>query len=333
MATTTTTVRNSSSPDVTSSTGASRPRRVLVSLVALLGLATLLYPTAARWLTDRQHATTLSSYADEVARLPTTAQRQILDRAHEYNDALPSGPLQVGALPGDRTTGDAGPRPARYLEQLTVPGSDVMATVSVPSIGVTVPVRHGVDEHALANGVGHLPGSSLPVGGNGTHSVLTGHSGLVGSTMFDRLDDVKPGDVIEIVVLDTTLRYEVDQLRTVTPDDTSSLRLESDKDLLTLVTCTPIGVNSHRLLVTAHRVAGPLDARDPDPHGEPTQPGFPWWAVALAGGFAVVALAAAPGGQSRPRHGKRPRTRERVVSPRRARTDRRAREGRASPGS
>jgi sortase A len=262
--------------------GSGRP---WIVLLALLGVLTLAYPSAARWFSDRKHAVEVSGYTEQVDRLPDAEGRAILDRAAAYNAALPTGPLRGVSLAGGAATSDGATGP-EYLDQLAVPGTDVMATLGIPSIGLDLPVRHGTDEATLGRGLGHLANSSLPVGGPGTHTVLTGHSGLVGSSMFDGLHDLEAGDAIVLTTLGATTRYEVHAIDVVSPGATDSLRIEQGEDLLTLVTCTPIGVNSHRLLVRAHRVADQLAVGDGTVAGPGVGAGFPGWMVVV--GAAVV---------------------------------------------
>ena len=170
-----------------------------------------------------------------------TAQRQA---AEQYN-AMLSGQAAI-------TEGGASAPPLAYAEQLTV--GCVMAYVDIPKIGVYLPVQHGTDADTLERAVGHVVGTSLPVGGNGTHAVLSAHSGLASSKLFSDIDQLAVGDTFYIHVLGDTLAYKVDSINTVLPTDTRLLQIEDGKDYVTLVTCTPFGVNTHRLLVRGHRV-------------------------------------------------------------------------------
>lgn len=269
-----------------------RTLRIAVAVLALLGVITLVYPSAARWFSDRRHAVEVTGYAAEVDQLPDATGRAILARAAEYNADLPTGPMRGltlanGGASGGTTTGG-------YRDQLAVPGTDVMASLSIPAIGLDLPVRHGTDEATLGRGLGHLEGSSLPVGGAGTHSLITGHSGLVDASMFDHLHDLEAGDVVVVSVVGATLRYEIDSIETVTPASTEGLRIVPGEDRLTLVTCSPIGVNSHRLLVHAHRLADAPGTGSAQLGGTGIVAGFAWWAVAMAGGLAGSAVLAAP---------------------------------------
>jgi sortase A len=175
----------------------------------------------------------------------------------------------------------------------------MLGRISIPSIHAELPIFHGTDESTLSRGVGHLCGSSFPVGGSSTHSVLTAHSGFVNATLFDNLDKVAVGDTFQVSVLNETLNYRADQILTVLPQETDSLRRVNGKDYITLVTCTPRGINSHRLLVRGERVDSPPGPTGNEAHGGPfTEPGFPWWMLILAGTLAGSVLLTRP----RPSH-------------------------------
>jgi sortase A len=165
-----------------------------------------------------------------------------------------------------------------------------MARLRIPAIDVDLPIYHGTSDATLLKGVGHLEGTSLPVGGEGTHSVLTGHRGLASATLFTNLDKVKEGDTFTIEVLDQVLTYQVIRTQVVDPSDTASLRATAGEDLVTLVTCTPLGINSQRILVTGERIT-PTPQEDLDAAGSvPDIPGFPWWAAGLAAGVVLVGV-------------------------------------------
>lgn len=277
-----------------------RPRRnwsrTVVMLVAIFGVGLLMYPQAASWISSLHHNTALSGYAQRIENLPDSTTATLLDQARSYNHDLPAGPLRDAYTPNsaDRhTTADADFQ--TYLNQLAVPGTDAMARVRIPAIGVDLPVYHGTDDATLTRGVGHLYGSSLPVGGDGSHAVLTGHSGYVHSALFDDLNQVQVGDSIVASVLGEDLHYQVTRILVVLPSETESLQQEPGKDLLTLVTCTPTGVNTHRLLVQAERVAAP-DATDGTQRiaTGPASAGFPWWALVMVGVPLVVFLLTRP---------------------------------------
>lgn len=164
-----------------------------------------------------------------------------------------------------------------------------MAALAIPSIGVALPVYHGTEPETLAHGVGHLYGSGLPVGGEGNHSVLTGHSGLIDATLFDRLPEVKVGDKFYLNVLGEDFTYQVDEINTVLPEDTSKIQPIADRDLVTLITCTPYGVNSHRLLVRGTRV--PNDPVETHSAFDAAAGLWQWWMIAAAVAIVLALLA------------------------------------------
>ena len=209
--------------------------------VAALGL--MLYPLAGELLSERYHSDIETTYTAVIADTDDaelTAQRQA---AEQYNAMLSGATI---------TEGGASAPPLAYAQQLTVGG--VMAYVDIPKINVYLPVQHGTDADTLENSVGHVVGTSLPVGGSSTHAVLSAHSGLASSKLFSDIDQLAVGDMFYIHVLGDTLAYKVDAVHTVLPTDTSRLQIEDGKDYVTLVTCTPFGINTHRLLVRGHRV-------------------------------------------------------------------------------
>lgn len=210
--------------------------------VAALGL--LFYPLVGELLNEKYHSDVETTYTAVIADTDDaelTAQREA---AEQYN-AMLSGAATI-------TEGGASAPPLAYAQQLTVGG--VMAYVDIPKINVYLPVQHGTDADTLERAVGHVVGTSLPVGGSSTHAVLSAHSGMASSKLFSDIDQLAAGDVFYIHVLGDTLAYEVDSIHTVLPTDTSLLQIEDSKDYVTLVTCTPFGVNTHRLLVRGYRV-------------------------------------------------------------------------------
>ena len=209
--------------------------------VAALGL--LLYPLISEAVNAKYHSDIETAYTaaiEETDKAELTAQREA---AEQYNAMLSGAAIAEGG---------ASAPPLAYAEQLTV--GCVMAYVDIPKIGVYLPVQHGTDADTLERAVGHVVGTSLPVGGNGTHAVLSAHSGLASSKLFSDIDQLAVGDTFYIHVLGDTLAYKVDAVHTVLPTDTSLLQIADGKDLVTLVTCTPFGINTHRLLVRGHRV-------------------------------------------------------------------------------
>ena len=219
-------------------------RWILAAACGVAALGLMLYPLAGEFLSERYHSDVETTYTTAIADTDDaelTAQRQA---AEQYN-AMLSGAAAI-------SEGGASAPPLPYAEQLTVGG--VMAYVGIPKISVYLPVQHGTDAETLEKSVGHVVGTSLPVGGSSTHAVLSAHSGLASSKLFSDIDQLTEGDTFYIHVLGDTLAYEVDGINTVLPTDTSLLQIEDGKDYVTLVTCTPFGVNTHRLLVRGHRV-------------------------------------------------------------------------------
>lgn len=209
--------------------------------VVALGL--LLYPLVGELLSEKYHSdveTTYSATIEDTDDAELTAQRQA---AQQYNAMLANATISEGG---------ASAPPLAYTEQLTVGG--VMCYVDIPKINVYLPVQHGTGAETLEKSVGHVVGTSLPVGGESTHAVLSAHSGMASSKLFSDIDQLTEGDMFYIHVLGEVLAYKVDTINTVLPTDTSLLQIEEDKDLVTLVTCTPFGINTHRLLVRGHRV-------------------------------------------------------------------------------
>lgn len=217
---------------------------ILVSIF-LIGLSLLLYPTFSDYWNSFHQSRAIASYAEAVAQVDDDTYVRMLEAARAYNEKL-AGSEQSWTLSEEERE--------EYYELLNVAGSGIMGYIEIPSINVSLPIYHGVDEAVLQIAVGHIEGSSLPVGGLGSHCVLSGHRGLPSAKLFTNLDQLVEGDVFMIRVLDETLTYEVDQIRIVEPTDLSALEREDGKDYCTLVTCTPYGVNSHRLLVRGHRI-------------------------------------------------------------------------------
>lgn len=209
--------------------------------VAALGL--MLYPLVGELVSEKYHSdveTTYTAAIEDTDDAELTAQREA---AEQYNAMLSGAAIAEGG---------ASAPPLAYAQQLTVGG--VMAYVDIPKINVYLPVQHGTDADTLEGSVGHVVGTSLPVGGSSTHSVLSAHSGMANSKLFSDIDQLAVGDTFYIHVLGDTLAYQVDNIATVLPTDTSRLQIEDGKDYVTLVTCTPFGINTHRLLVRGHRI-------------------------------------------------------------------------------
>ena len=220
--------------------------------LVLLGVAVLLYPVMATQHNNDEQQRLATMYTASVNAAGPEAIAAERASAETYNNNLESAPILDPWLELQRPDT---PQYQAYLHEMDI--DPVMARIVIPSVHVSLPVYHGTDSRTLAEGVGHLFGTSLPIGGPSTHAVLTGHTGLSTATMFDNLSQVKKGDAFYISSLGRTLKYEITDITVVKPDETDSLRKVPGRDLVTLITCTPYGVNSHRLLVTGERV--PMD--------------------------------------------------------------------------
>lgn len=218
---------------------------MLLILVFFAGLSLLLYPSLSDYWNSFHASQAVATYSEEVRNLNADKYDRLIGEAREYNTALPGRYKAFFLSESDRST---------YNALLDVNGTGVMGYIEIPTIQISLPIYHGTEDEVLQIAVGHLDWSSLPVGGEGTHCVLSGHRGLPSAKLFTNLDKLVAGDKFVIRVLDEVMTYEVDQILIVEPNDLSALAIEKGKDLCTLVTCTPYGVNSHRLLVRGHRV-------------------------------------------------------------------------------
>ena len=255
----------------------------------LMALAITLYPLISMLYNEKHHAEIHTEYQTVVSESSKDLLAKAREKAKMYNDALLDGIYRLDIFSGEGleyATMD-------YAEQLNVAGNGIMGFVSVPQLSITLPIYHGTDATTLERGVGHLLGSSLPIGGESTHTVLTAHSGMASQKMFSDLDLLSQGDVFYLEILGETLAYEVTEIHTVLPHDTSFLGIDEGEDQCTLVTCTPFGVNTHRLLVTGSRVEWeeneePLEDIIPTDVYEST-----WeqkYLYGVAGGFGLVLL-------------------------------------------
>ena len=230
-----------------------RVRDILPILVILAGLLVLLYPTISNYLVEKNASRAVASYDASTVNLDQEEREQMLADAHAYNDAL-------AASSGAGTLASEGGEPAQvgetlaYEDLLNLNGDGMMGYIIIPKMNVELPIYHTVEERVLQVGVGHMESSSLPVGGESTHAALSGHRGLPSAKLFTDLDQMEAGDQFYIKVLGETLAYEVHEVETVLPTETESLAIQRGQDLVTLITCTPYGINSHRLLVHAHRI-------------------------------------------------------------------------------
>lgn len=218
-------------------------------LVLLIAFSVLLYPTISNYLYEKNSSRAVDNYDDTSEKLDEARRQAILQEAREYNARLVGGMGIAGDTfhTKEETTSE-------YDQLLRMDVSGMMGYIIIPKIDVELPIYHTTSEAVLQSGIGHFPSSSLPVGGESTHSVLTGHRGLPSKILFTDLDKLVEGDVFYIKILGETFAYQVDQILTVLPEETDALQIEPGKDYLTLVTCTPYAVNTHRLLVRGVRI-------------------------------------------------------------------------------
>ncbi len=260
---------------------------ILPPVLLVLGILVLLYPVIATYQNNLEQQRIAKAFSVEQTNLGPDVLKDELARADEYNRQAAEAPILDPWLESQRPNT---PQYSNYLSQLDV--NPVMATVKVPSADISLPIYHGTEASTLEKGVGHLFGTALPVGGEGTHTVLTGHSGLGSATMFDHLNRVKVGDVFYIEVLGRHLKYKVTDIRTVLPNETESLNKVAGKDLATLITCTPYGINTHRLLVTGERV--PMDDQQVAAESAKVEPAVvQTWMIAVVVGIIAVLIATA----------------------------------------
>ena len=218
---------------------------ILLVAVLLAGLSLLLYPLVSNYWNSIHQSQAIAAYMDDVSELDDSTYDALWEEAQGYNASLLENENRFFPDEEERQ---------QYEQLLSISDDGIIGYIEIPSIDVTLPIYHGTSEEILQVAIGHIEGSSLPVGGLSTHCVISGHRGLPSSRLFTDIDRLSEGDIFTLLVLDEALTYEVDQIRIVEPDDISLLEIKEGEDLCTLVTCTPYGVNSHRLLVRGHRV-------------------------------------------------------------------------------
>ena len=228
----------------------------ILVVVFLIGLAVMLYPVISNYWNTLVQSRVVSNYTKTVNQMDDGQIRALMAAAQAYNEQLPNS-LDRFALSSDQY--------ARYNSILDVGQDGVIGTLTIPKISVKLPIYHGTDPTVLEVGLGHLPGSSFPIGGAGTHTAISGHRGLPSAELLSHIDRLVVGDRFQITVLKHVATYQVDQIKVVLPDDLDDLAFQPGQDLATLITCTPYGVNTHRLLVRGHRVAdqAPMQVRTP----------------------------------------------------------------------
>ncbi|WP_413456205.1 class C sortase [Glutamicibacter sp. FR1] len=262
---------------------------LVIAAVFLAGTLMLLYPPTASWFSQYNQSRIIKEISSDVSHEDSSRISQELLRAQEYNEELVGGGLLA---PGSNVpTSDGSVREdTEYDSLLNVNSEGLIGRLRVPSVEIDLPIYHGTDAETLLKGVGHLQGTALPVGGQSRHTVLTAHRGLPEANMFNDLPQVEIGETFSIEVFNEVLTYRVVETQTVEPDETKALAPQFGKDLATLVTCTPLGINTHRMLVTGERVH-PTPQADLDALGStPEIPGFPWWSVWLGSVLVLLGI-------------------------------------------
>ena len=221
---------------------------IIIIAVFLVGLSVLLYPYVADFFNARSQSRAVASYHEAISSMSDQDLTGLWETAHEYNEALRKKQNRFVSTDEEHEA---------YNNVLNVTTAGIMGTLEIDLIDVRLPIYHGTSEGVLQVGIGHFEGSSLPIGGIGTHAVITGHRGLPSSTLLTNLDRMEIGDTFVLYVLNESLWYEVDQILVVEPDDLSALDIDPEMDYCTLITCTPYGINSHRMLVRGHRIDSP----------------------------------------------------------------------------
>lgn len=217
---------------------------IILVIILLVGLSVMLYPTVSDWWNSRVQSYAIANYDSAVEQIDDKHYDEIMNKAHEYNS-------EIAKVNSPFSNPDAVPG---YEDILNISGTGIMGYITIPVINVQLPIYHGTSEEVLNVAAGHLQGSSLPVGGNTTHSVISAHRGLPSARLFSDLDRLNVGDTFTITILDEILTYEVEEINIVLPTEISKLAISDGNDYVTLMTCTPYGINSHRLLVRAHRI-------------------------------------------------------------------------------
>lgn len=259
---------------------------ILTFLLFSLGIFVLLYPLIGEWYSSLAQSMVIEHYGNSLSEMDDAAFTTLREAARRYNEGLRGAVVLTDPFDADASAA----RSWEYEALLDISGRGVMGSVRIPKIGVTLPIYHGTAPEALERGAGHLENSSLPVGGTGTHTVLSAHSGLPGSVLFTDLEALVEGDLFFLDVLDETLAYRVDRIAVVDPDDISGLLIDNAEDYATLVTCTPYGINSHRLQVRGTRT--PYEETAVEHAAIPQEPerGNPWLFPYLSAGLLLAAV-------------------------------------------
>lgn len=225
---------------------------IILTIVFLVGLGLMLYPTVSDYWNSFHQSRAIASYEESAAGLSEEEYQRYRSQAEEYNQDLLSRPNPL--VPTDEELEE-------YNSLLDITGNGIMGYIEIPKIKCSLPIYHTVDEAVLQIAIGHIPGSSLPVGGASTHCIVSGHRGLPSARLFTDLDQMIEGDIFMLQILDETLTYEIDQIRIVEPQEVNDLAIVEGEDLVTMVTCTPLGINTHRMLVRGHRIENQAEAK------------------------------------------------------------------------
>ena len=217
---------------------------ILLTFGFLIGISVLLYPAFSNYWNSKTQSRAIVDYESVLEHLEPEDYSSIFQAAYDYNEALRA--VEIPLMHYEEVPG--------YYDTLKIEGTSIIGYVKIDKIGVELPVYHGTSEQVLNRGVGHLEGSSLPVGGESTHSVMSAHRGLPSAKLFTDLDRLEMGDTFQVIVLDQVLTYQVDQINVITPHEIDDLQIVEGKDYCTLFTCTPLGINTHRLLVRGIRI-------------------------------------------------------------------------------
>lgn len=231
----------------------SRIYTIALMVILIVGLSLLLYPSVSNYINELHSSRAINDYLEQIKTIDTEQYQQIWSDAKTYNVSLIGDKDRL--QPSDEEY-------AHYESLLNVTGTGMMGYIEIPSIGVSAPLYHGVEETVLQVAIGHIAGTSLPTGGQGTHCVVSGHRGLPSARLFTDLDRVMVGDLVIFNVLNEVMTYEVDQILIVEPHEVGSLQIDPTRDECTLVTCTPYGINTHRLLIRGHRVANQAESEE-----------------------------------------------------------------------
>lgn len=251
---------------------------IILILVFLVGLSLLLYPTVSNYWNELHQSQAIVEYSQEVEKMDQELYEKLWSEAIQYNKTLTNHPNRFEMTEEEKQ---------EYDKLLNVSGNGIMGYIEIPAIDCFLPIYHGTNEAVLQTSIGHLEGSSLPTGGAGMHCVVSGHRGLPSARLFTDLDKLKEGDRFVLKVLDRTLTYEVDQILTVDPYDLEALAIDPQQDYCTLVTCTPYGINTHRLLVRGRRVEDIAQTQETQAVRE-KEPVKPAVLISLAAGLAVI---------------------------------------------